>query len=113
MYNVRMIYELRTYEIPNHVRKAFHERFEKHAMPIMKRCGFNVIGVWDEVIGHQQKFHYLTAWKDLNERMDCWDKLNKDEEWAKIKKQYNDKYGELVSQNYTKILKPTSYSPLS
>lgn len=79
----------------------------------MENNGFKFIGMWDEVIGHQQAFHYILAWKDLNERIGCWDKLNSDEEWAKIKKEYNDKYGELVAANYTKILKPTSYSPLT
>lgn len=107
-----MIYELRTYELPNATRRVFHQRFEKYAQPIMKRCGFNIIGAWDEVIGHQQNFHYIAAWKDLNTRMKAWDKLNSDLEWSKIKKDYNAKYGEIVSHNYTKILKPTSYSPL-
>lgn len=108
-----MLYELRTYEIPNHNRKIFHERFEKHAMGLMKKHDFELLGAWDEVIGHQQKFHYLLRWQDLNTRQSAWLALNKDQEWAKIKQEYNDKYGEVVLQNYSKIWQPTSYSPLS
>lgn len=112
MYTVYMLYEMRTYEIPNQNRRVFHERFEKHAMRLMEKHGFKVVGAWDEAIGHQQEFHYLLSWKDLNTRQASWVALNSDEEWSAIKKEYNDKYGEMVLHNYSRILKPTSYSPI-
>ena len=107
-----MIYEERVYEIPNAVRKAFHERFEKHAMRIMKKYGFEVIGCWDEEIGEMQNFRYILAWKDLNTRQEAWSKFNTDSEWTQIKIDSAKKHGQLVAKTSNKILKPTSYSPL-
>ncbi len=106
-----MIYEERVYEIPNPVRMAFHERFEKHAMRIMEKYNFEVVGCWDEVIGEMQNFVYILAWKDLNSRQDAWAKFNDDEEWTQIKKESTEIYGQLVAKTQNKILSPTTYSP--
>ena len=108
-----MIYEQRTYEIPNNTRKAFHERFEKHAMRIMKKYDFNVIGCWDEVIGEMQNFTYMLAWSDMNTRMEAWAKFNADEEWSQIKRDTARQHGELVRKTSNKFLSPTKYSPLT
>ena len=108
-----MIYEERVYEIPNQVRKAFHERFEKHAIRIMKSYGFEIIGCWDEEIGEMQNFVYILAWKDLNTRQEAWAMFNSDEEWTKIKKESTEQHGQLVAKTRNKILKPTNYSPIT
>ena len=107
-----MLYELRTYETFNHNKKAFHERFEKHAMRIMKTYGFKVVGCWDEEIGEMQNFTYLLAWKDLNTRQDAWAKFNSDAEWSNIKAESAKEHGQLVWKTHNRILKPTKYSPL-
>lgn len=107
-----MLYELRTYETFNHNKKAFHERFEQHAMRIMNTYGFKIIGCWDEEIGEMQNFSYLLAWDDLNERQAAWAKFNSDEEWAGIKSESAKKHSQLVWKTHNKILKPTKYSPL-
>lgn len=107
-----MLYEQRTYETFNHNKKAFHERFEKHAMRIMEKYGFKIIGCWDEEIGEMQNFTYLLAWKDLNTRQSSWDKFNGDAEWAKIKLESSKEHGQLVHKTRNKILRPTKYSPL-
>ena len=107
-----MIYEERVYEIPNQVRKAFHERFEKHAVRIMKTYGFKFVGCWDEEIGEMQNFVYILAWKDLNTRQEAWASFNTDQEWTQIKKDSTAEHGQLVAKTHNKILKPTSYSPL-
>lgn len=107
-----MIYEERVYEIPNPVRKAFHERFENHALRIMKTYGFQIVGCWDEEIGEMQNFVYILAWKDLNARQEAWAKFNSDEDWTKIKKVTTERHGQLVTATRNKILKPTSYSSL-
>lgn len=108
-----MIYEQRTYEIPNNTRKAFHERFENHAIRIMANYGFRVIGCWDEIIGDMQNFTYILAWDDMNTRMEAWSKFNNDQEWTLIKKESAEKYGELVRKTSNKILQPTKYSQLT
>lgn len=107
-----MIYEQRIYEIPNNVRKAFHERFEKHAIRIMKTYGFELVGCWDEVIGDMQNFTYILVWKDLAARQQAWAKFNADPEWTQIKIDSAKQHGELVRKTSNKILSPTSYSPI-
>jgi hypothetical protein len=107
-----VIYELRTYETFNHNKKAFHDRFEEHAMRIMKKYGFEIVGCWDEEIGEMQNFSYILAWKDLNTRQAAWSNFNSDEEWSNIKLESFKKHGQLVFKTHNKILKPTKYSPL-
>ncbi|MBI2797704.1 NIPSNAP family protein [Candidatus Saccharibacteria bacterium] len=107
-----MIYELRNYETFNHNKKAFHERFEQHAMRIMKNYGFKVVGCWDEEIGDMQNFTYILAWKDLNARQKAWEDFNLDEEWSRIMVETAKKHGQLVWKTHNKILKPTKYSPI-
>ena len=107
-----MIYELRTYETFNHNRKAFTERFEKHALRLMDRYNFKVIGCWDEVIGDMQNFVYLLAWDDMNSRQKSWGKFNADQEWSEIKQQTHKDHGQLVWKTHNKILQPTNFSPL-
>ena len=107
-----MIHELRTYEIPNNVRKTFHERFEKHAMRIMERHGIKILMIWDEEIGDMQNFCYIIEWQSLAEREEKWPKFNSDEEWSRIKKESAEKHGELVRRTHNKFLRPTKYSPI-
>ncbi len=107
-----MIYELRTYETFNHNRKAFNERFEKHAMRIMERYNFKIVGCWDEAIGEMQNFVYILAWENLNIRQAAWKQFNSDSEWTKIKQISYDEHGQLVWKTHNKILQPASFSPL-
>src|ERR1017187_5323710 len=107
-----MIYELRRYELYQHNKKAFYERFGTQLTPIFKKYGFNLVGAWDTEIGDVPETTYILAWKDLNTRQEAWANLNNDEEWALIKKQTTEKYGPLVSKTHSQILTPTDYSPL-
>ena len=107
-----MLYEVRIYETFNHNKKAFHDRFENHAMRIMKKYGIKVIGCWDDEIGDMQNFTYILQWKDLNTRQDAWAKFNADKEWTKIKRETTQEHGQLVKSTKNKILRPTNYSPL-
>jgi hypothetical protein len=108
-----MIYELRRYELFAHNKKAFHERFETHALRIMGKYGFKLIGAWDIEIGDGPEFTYILAWPDLNTRQGAWDEFNTDEEWAKVKKDTHAAHGQLVWKTHSEIAKPTKYSPLT
>lgn len=108
-----MIYELRRYELQQHNKKQFYERFGKQLMPIFERLGFKLVGAWDTVIGDVPETTYILAWKDLNTRQEAWAKLNADPEWIQIKKDTGEKHGHLVLKTHSQILSPTDYSPLS
>lgn len=107
-----MIYELRRYELQQHNKLAFYERFEKQLMPILSRYGFNLIGAWDTVIGDVPETTYILAWSDLNTMQKAWSNLNSDKDWIKIKEETYKKPGPLVLKTHSQILKSTAYSPL-
>ena len=42
-----MIHQLRIYEIFEHNKSAFHERFRDHAARIMQKYGFDIVAMWE------------------------------------------------------------------
>jgi len=108
-----MIYELRRYELYQHNKKAFYERFGQHFVPIAQKYGFQLIGAWDTVIGDVPETTYLLAWPDLNARQAAWAAVEADPEWAQVKKDTTAQHGPLVFKTHSQILQPTAYSPLA
>jgi len=53
------IYQLRTYEIFEHNKNAFHARFPGHVLPIMQRCDFNVVSMCEAKPETNAEFVYL------------------------------------------------------
>src|SRR6266702_344899 len=92
-----MIHQLRIYEIFEHNKAAFHDRFRDHAPRIMKSYGFDVIAMWESKTNDRTEFVYLLA--------------RADEEWKKIKKLTNTQHGDLVGVIEERTLVPTNYSP--
>ena len=41
------VHQLRIYEIFDHNKQAFHDRFRDHAMRIMKKYDFNIVAMWE------------------------------------------------------------------
>ena len=102
-----MVYEIRRYELQQHNKKHFYQRFGQQLMPIFERCGFRLIGAWDVDIGSVPETTYILAWEDLNERDEKWSQLNADQQWAEIKAETFQKYGPLVLKTHSQIVKPT------
>lgn len=107
-----MIYELRRYELQQHNKKAFYERFEKQLIPILPKYGFKIVGAWDTLIGDVPETTYILAWEDLNTMHEAWKGLNLDDDWIRVKKETFEKHGPLVLKTHSQILTPTAYSPL-
>ena len=107
-----MIYELRTYELFNHTRKPFHDRFREHVLRLFKQYNIELVGAWETEIGELQNFVYILKWKDFADRQEKWDTFNNDKEWAKIKAQTQKDFGQIVWKNHSSLLKPVDYSPL-
>jgi heme-degrading monooxygenase HmoA len=106
-----MIHQLRIYEIYEKNKAAFHERFQQHAMRIMKSYGFNFLAMWESRTENRTEFVYLLAWPDEKTMQNAWRKFRADEEWKKVKQVTNAKHGELVGQIEERVIVPTSYSP--
>ena len=106
-----MIHQLRTYEIFEHNKSAFHARFRDHAMRIMRKYGFDIVAMWETTNQQRTEFVYLLAWPDEAVQSTAWAKFRADEEWKEIKRVTNEKHGDLVGSIEDRVLLLTGYSP--
>ena len=109
--DAEMIHQLRIYEIFEHNKAAFHDRFRDHASRIMKAHGFEIVATWESKTGQRTEFVYLLAWPDEQTMRRAWDEFRADEEWKKIRKTTNAQHGDLVGVIEERTLVPTSYGP--
>jgi len=106
-----MIYQLRIYEIFEHNKAAFHDRFRDHAARIMKSYGFDIIATWKSKTSDRTEFVYLLAWLDEQTMLRAWGQFRASEEWKEIKKLTKTRHGDLVGVIEERTLVPTNYSP--
>ena len=105
-----MIHQLRVYEIFEHNKSTFHDRFRDHAVRIMKRYGFDILALWEARTEQRTEFVYLLAWPDEGTKTAAWAKFMADEEWKDIKRM-SAKHGDLVGTIEDRLLISTGYSP--
>ena len=108
-----VVHQLRIYEIFDHNKQAFHDRFRDHAMRIMARYDFRIVAMWEAKNGARTEFVYLLEWPDQATMKDRWAKFMADAEWAGIKKETTASHGRLVGEIQDRTLHLTSYSPQS
>jgi heme-degrading monooxygenase HmoA len=106
-----MIHQLRTYEIFEHNKSAFHARFRDHAMRIMRNYGFDIVAMWETANQQRTEFVYLLAWPDEAAKNAAWAQFRADEEWKEIKRVTSAKHGDLVGSIEDRVLFLTDYSP--
>jgi heme-degrading monooxygenase HmoA len=109
--SIFMIHQLRIYELFEHNKSAFHERFHDHAGRIMRNYGFAIIAMWEAKTEARTEFIYLLAWPDQPTMRNAWEAFRADEEWNAIKRVTKAQYGDLVGAIEDRLLVPTSYSP--
>ena len=102
-----MIHQLRIYEIFEHNKAAFHNRFSDQAARIMKSYGFDIISMWEAKMEHRTEFVYLLAWPDEQTMRQAWEQFRANEEWNEIKRVTRAQYGELVGAIEDRVLIPT------
>jgi heme-degrading monooxygenase HmoA len=107
-----MIHQLRVYEIFEHNRAAFHDRFRDHAWRIMRGYGFDLVAMWESKTEDRTEFVYLLAWPDEAALQRGWEQMMADEEWREIKRVTREQHGDLVGEIESRVLLPTSYSPV-
>ncbi|HEY0945678.1 MAG TPA: NIPSNAP family protein [Opitutaceae bacterium] len=108
------IHQLRIYEIFEHNKAAFHERFRAHAMRIMReRYGFDFVALWETQSDDRTEFVYLLRWPDAPTMKAQWTAFMADEEWKEIKRRTAAVHGQLVGEIQERVLQPTAYSPVS
>lgn len=106
-----MIHQLRIYEIFEHNKAAFHERFRDHAARIMGKYDFNIAAMWETQTDQRTEFVYLLAWPDEAAKNKAWEGFMADEEWAEIKRVTGAEHGRLVGTIEDRLLVETPYSP--
>ena len=106
-----MIHQLRIYEIFEHNKAAFHDRFRDHAWRIMRGYGFHILAFWETQTGERTEFVYLLAWPDETTLRAAWAAFMADAEWQEIKRRTGAQHGALVGEIAERVLRPTAYSP--
>jgi hypothetical protein len=106
-----VIHQIRIYEIFDNNKKAFHDRFRDHAMRIMAKYDFKIVATWESKKDNRTEFVYLLEWPNRETMADRWEKLLRDQEWIKIKKETGEMYGPLVGEIQDRTLYLTEYSP--
>jgi heme-degrading monooxygenase HmoA len=105
------VHQLRVYEIFEHNKAAFHERFRDHAVRIMRRHGFTILSMWESKSETRTEFVYLLEWPDESAMKAGWTAFMSDKEWADIKERTRGAHGVLVGEIQDRILRATDYSP--
>lgn len=101
-----MIHQLRIYEIFEHNREAFLERFATHATRIMGRHGFTVVATWEVQASRRREFVYLLAWPHEAAMDASWAALLADPEWIEVKRTTRAAHGKLVGEIEDRVLVP-------
>jgi hypothetical protein len=105
------VHQLRIYEIFDHNKQAFHDRFRDHAMRIMARYDFSIVAMWESKNAEGVEFVYVLEWPDENTMQDRWKRFLADKEWSRIKKETAASHGQLVGDIEDRTMRLTDYSP--
>ncbi len=103
--------QLRIYEVDRENREPFHQRFQDHAVRIMKKYGFNIVDMWESDAGEKLQFIYVLDWSDKDTMDRAWQAFLADSEWIDIKKRTAAAHGRLVVEAKGQPLERLSYSP--
>ena len=107
-----MVYELRTYIIPQGRMNDILNRFEKVTMRLSKKHNMEVIGFWKvSKPANKNTLIYLMRYNDENHLNSAWDAFRNDEEWI-ITRKNTEANGPIVEEVVSEQLSPTSFSPL-
>jgi hypothetical protein len=104
-----MILEVRTYTTHPGKVNQWLEYYEKNGLPVQKRLLGRLVGFFTSDIGTLNQIVHMWAYDSLADREARRGSLPKDPEWQAYLK--NQPQGVLLAQE-TKILVPTSFSPL-
>lgn len=109
--NGTRLHQLRVYEIVRDKREPFHQRFQDHALRIMRKHDFKVLDMWESDTGEKLQFIYLLEWPDAGTMQARWKDFLGDQEWIDIKKRSAAEQGDLVKSAVGQPLNRVSYSP--
>jgi len=108
-----MIYELRRYEAAPGKLQALHDLMAKHALPLFRKHGMRVVGVWEPVAGeYTNVLTYMLAYESLDQRERQWADFFADEQWKAALAEARGEEGlPLASRQHYTLFRSTPYSP--
>jgi heme-degrading monooxygenase HmoA len=106
-----MLHQFRAYEIFEDTKPAFLARFRDHAAPIMRRHGFQILGMWEAQRPDRLEFTYLLAWADEQAMKAGWAAFMADQEWTDVKRVTAAEHGKLVGAIEDRVMRLTDFSP--
>lgn len=102
-----MIVDVRTYTLIPRKTPVYVELFEKHALPVMKRHGLELMGYYTSQIGALNQVVHLWRYDSLADLERKRTARDADPEWA----QFLTRTEGMVLMQDNKIMKPAAFSP--
>ena len=102
-----MVYELRTYRIPEGRMPDILDRFETTAFGLFERHGIEVVGFWTR--SDANDLVYLCRFASEEAMQQAWEAFRVDPEWVEAKAQ-TEANGPIVDEVISYTLIPTSFS---
>ena len=102
-----MIVDVRTYTLIPRKTPVYVDLFEKHALPVMKRHGFELMGYYTSQIGALNQVVHLWRYASLADLERKRAARDADPEWASFLARTE---GMVLMQD-NKIMKPAPFSP--
>jgi hypothetical protein len=99
-----MIYEIRTYEPAEGRSERLKRRFVEQTLPLIKRHGIDVIGVFEPQEG-RERLMYVTRFSDEATRTKAWAGFQNDPDWKAAKAQ-SEADGPLLANQTVTVLDP-------
>ena len=104
-----MIFELRTYHIPEGKMPNILNRFEKITFNIFKRHNIEVVGFWQKT--EAGEIVYICKFESEAAMKAAWDAFRADPEWI-AKKAETEANGPIVSKVVSEVMVATGFSPI-
>ena len=108
------IFELRVYHSPTWRQlRALHERFQGPEIKIFHRSGVHPILYSETVVGpNMPNLTYVIPFESLAAREKAWAAFGADPEWAKVRQESVDRYGQISNVIQISLFRAAAYSPV-
>ena len=107
-----MMYELRTYIIPQGKMDDILNRFENVTMRLFEKHGMEVVGFWTTAKpAEKNTLTYLMRYEDEKHMNSAWSAFRHDKEWI-MTREKTEANGPIVEEVMSEQLLPTSFSPI-
>lgn len=106
-----VLYELRHYKTTLAAATEFQANFGQDLLPVLKDCGFDLVGAWTVEIGdgNSADLLWMLRWSSLGERDTAYEKVRSDPRNI----DFREENLPFLIATSTEILRPTKFSPLA